>query len=264
MKPSQTAALTVAAAALLILTVTLGYRFAAAGSSPTPEASEEFTAATRAANDGDLQDAVAGFQELIAEGHHSAALYYNLARTQHQADDLGRAILNYERAAVLDPSAADISANLQRARKDAAVPEKEPASWLAAVMALGRDGWTILGAIAFLTLAFLVAARAAGWTAPSQRVFRFIGISAVTAITLTVAALIVLHRTDQGRAIVIAEGAPLRVSPFEDARGVTSLPPGRTVTLVPGNSHENFRLVRIESGRLGWLRPDEVQSITPP
>ena len=43
-------------------------------------------------------------------------IYYNLGNSYYKADDIARAILNYERALLLEPGNADIRANLEIAR----------------------------------------------------------------------------------------------------------------------------------------------------
>lgn len=62
-------------------------------------------------------EAAAGYEKIVAEGNiHNAKLYYNLANSYLLADDLGRAILNYRRAQMLDSANPDIHKNLNFAR----------------------------------------------------------------------------------------------------------------------------------------------------
>lgn len=57
------------------------------------------------------------YERLIAEaGIRNGKLYYNLANTYFQMDDIGRAILNYRRAQRLNPSDPNVSQNLAFAR----------------------------------------------------------------------------------------------------------------------------------------------------
>ncbi len=61
--------------------------------------------------------AAAGYEKIIADGGiHNAKLYYNLANSYLMSDDLGRAILNYRRAQLLDTANPDIHKNLNFAR----------------------------------------------------------------------------------------------------------------------------------------------------
>ncbi len=63
------------------------------------------------------EQAILGYERVICEaGIDNAGLYYNLANAYLLKGDLGRAILNYRRAEVLDPSNPDIRKNLTFAR----------------------------------------------------------------------------------------------------------------------------------------------------
>ena len=65
---------------------------------------------------GSYQEAKTIYEGLIAGGTADSSIYYNLGNTYFMQGDLGRAILNYQRAARLDPRDADIKANLAVAR----------------------------------------------------------------------------------------------------------------------------------------------------
>ncbi len=59
------------------------------------------------------------YEQLIAQEMGSSAVYYNLGNAYYQQGELGKAILNYNRALALDPRDADIQANLTLARTQA-------------------------------------------------------------------------------------------------------------------------------------------------
>ncbi len=59
-------------------------------------------------------------------GQWNPALFYNLGNAYFRTGDLGRAILNYERALALDPSQPEARANLQLARDQARALELAP------------------------------------------------------------------------------------------------------------------------------------------
>ena len=61
--------------------------------------------------------AVLRYRHLIDErGVRNSKLFYNLANTYHQLDDIGRAIVNYRRAERLDPVDPNVLRNLEHAR----------------------------------------------------------------------------------------------------------------------------------------------------
>ena len=63
------------------------------------------------------EDAILAYEKIIDRGQiKNAGLYYNLANTYFLKGDLGRAILNYRRAAKLDSADTNIQKNLTFAR----------------------------------------------------------------------------------------------------------------------------------------------------
>ena len=65
---------------------------------------------------GRFHEAIQTYEQLVEKGIEDASLYYNLGNAHYKAGDLGRAILNYERARRLAPREEDILANLEYSR----------------------------------------------------------------------------------------------------------------------------------------------------
>jgi tetratricopeptide (TPR) repeat protein len=99
--------------------VFLFFLHAAIGISAENQQSEElFFKANQAYKEGRFQEAVNGYCRLIESGHENGELFYNLGNTYFRLDQLGRAILNYERARLLIPRDADLNFNLGLARDE--------------------------------------------------------------------------------------------------------------------------------------------------
>src|SRR5664279_1277626 len=73
-----------------------------------------------AANDfyikGNYDNAIKGYEQVLNTGYESAELYYNLGNAYYKSKKIDHAILNYERAILLDPSDEDIIFNLELAK----------------------------------------------------------------------------------------------------------------------------------------------------
>ena len=65
---------------------------------------------------GRFQEASQSYQQLVHLGVEHENLFYNLGNAYYKSGDLGRAVLNYERARRMAPRDADIRANLEFAR----------------------------------------------------------------------------------------------------------------------------------------------------
>jgi len=77
---------------------------------------ELFFEANQAYKEGRFQEAVDAYGQLIKSGHSNGHLFYNMGNSYFRLDELGRAILNYERARLLMPRDADLNFNLNYAR----------------------------------------------------------------------------------------------------------------------------------------------------
>jgi outer membrane protein assembly factor BamD (BamD/ComL family) len=82
----------------------------------TKSADELWTEAERAYREGEFAEAVVAYEAIIAQGMESAELYYNLGNAYFKQNNLGRSILFYNRAQLLNPSDEDVRHNLVYAR----------------------------------------------------------------------------------------------------------------------------------------------------
>jgi len=115
---------------------------------------EVLDAANQLYRAGHTNEAAAIYEQLISQGGRDSALYYNLGNAYYEGGDLGRAILNYQRAAQLNPRDLDIQANLALARAQVvdAYPEV-PAGPFDSLAKL-TSGWLTLNETATIALLF--------------------------------------------------------------------------------------------------------------
>ena len=71
-----------------------------------------FEQANDAYTKGQYQTAIEQYEALLAEGNQSTELYYNLGNAYYKTQEVGKAILNLERALLLNPTDADAQYNL--------------------------------------------------------------------------------------------------------------------------------------------------------
>ena len=101
------------------------------------------------------EEAIPIYTALLKEGEH-ADIYYNLGNCYYKTDRLALAILNYERAALLDPGSSDVRFNLELARSktiDKITPESEMffVTWYKNIIdMMSMDGWARTGIVAFV------------------------------------------------------------------------------------------------------------------
>ncbi len=73
----------------------------------------KFNEANQFYQNGQYEEAINAYEEILEMGYESAELYYNLGNSLYKLGKNPRAILNYERALRLKPNDEDIQFNLQ-------------------------------------------------------------------------------------------------------------------------------------------------------
>ena len=218
-------------------------------------ADERFAEASSAYSKGQYQLAIENFESLAGDGL-SSALLYNLANSYAQNGQTGMAILNYERAARLAPGDSDIQGNLELLRKEKTLFQEEQTVSQRFVGLLGLDRWTILATAGFLLFASCLLFPVTPRLKTSTR--RLVAATSLLLLIASVMGIVGQYRHYHDAVVVVAD-AKLRISPFESAAASGSIQEGRLLT--PVKTHNNFTLVKDETGRSGWLASDEFMFI---
>jgi tetratricopeptide (TPR) repeat protein len=238
----------------LVLVLVTG---AARAQAPSADPAARFEQANAAFGAGRYDDAIAGYQALLADGR-STALLYNLGNAWFRAGRLGEAILAYEQARLLGPRDADVDANLRQARNAAEVPQPEPRAWQRFVGLLGVDGWTLVASVALWLACALVSARRLagprlGGRGPVSLALAVLALGGALGVAGAATRL-----GERDRAVVIGVEPALRTAPYPSA-AATAITPGEVVTIE--REHGGFALVRTAAGKTGWMPDAEVGRI---
>lgn len=241
-----------------------------------PAASTETTlsaveAAAEAYRTGNFKKSIELYEsvvaEALAENRESAEVYYNLGNAYFRDNQLGKAILNYERAYLLDPGNSDIRHNLRFAQ-NRTEDRIEPAAvfflqnWFKGVRDLNSSNrWAVISIIffllflicvtAFLFLRMLWARKTAFY---SGIIFLLIMIAATT-----FAFSQKKERIRRDGAIVMVGAAPVNASPDENSNRLFELHEGTKVKI--RNSDGNWYEIEIANGSVGWTAKKNVERI---
>jgi len=134
---------------LLFASLIAGVNVLAANNSIDVEA---MTVANQLYNTGSYAEAAQVYEQLLSQGMTHSSLYYNLGNAYYVQGDLGRAILNYQRAARLDPRDPEIRANLALARNQSANNTVDQSSSPFQGLANFTSSWLTLNETALFTL----------------------------------------------------------------------------------------------------------------
>jgi tetratricopeptide (TPR) repeat protein len=205
---------------------------------------------------GDYAGAITCYETVARQDGVSPALLYNLARAYQDNGDLGHALLNFERAHWLAPRDAGIRAGLHRLQQDAAVFTDADPRWARPFLGLSLNEWSWLAAAAWAVIGGLILAQGLG-----VKRFPFKSALAGSGLLLAMSLGGIATRLAQSdRAVVIADHASLRVSPYAAAKQVAAISEGKPLTVT--GSHGTFHKVRTASGQTGWMAASEVGRVT--
>lgn len=222
--------------------------------------------ADKLAQNGNYSDAIDAYEAILSSGNESAGLYYNLGYSYFKSGALGRAILNFERAKRLDPSDADVIANLEQAyaltdkMESVDVPVVERL-WRSVMGAFSSDGWAWL----FVLFFFLALAGVAAFLFLDSVALRKTGFfSAIAFAILAVISISVsLDKRSESlycsRAIIMTQSADLSTSPDKNGIRMTVLHEGTDVTIL--DSLGDWVEVRLRDGNIGWLKLSDIEKI---
>ena len=215
---------------------------------------------------GHFAEAAQIYEEQIALGVQDSTLYYNLGNAYFQQGDLGRAVLNLERAAQLNPRDADIQANLQLVRQQTTelfAPEEAPGPVTVLAEATSRltqNETAVLVLALWFVFIFLLLARR---TAESERARRGLQTAAaVVLILLLISGISLASRSfiDQAQPTGVVVSPSVAVSSGPGAEFVTGLTvSGGTAVHVAEQQGEWLRLSVPNGVEASWVPVTAVE-----
>lgn len=222
------------------------------------------TEAEDAYNNGNFGKAVELYKEIISIYGESAAIYYNLGNAYYKAGDVAPAILNYERALLLDPGDADIRFNLQMA-KQRAVDNINPVGvfflsrWINSLENVcSSDTWAKLAIVSFilfigcLTLFFF-----SRWIRLKKLGF-YVGL--VLLLIIIFANVFAYNQKDElvnrNAAIVFSSTVTVKSSPDASGTDLFLLHEGTKVFIQ--SSLGEWYEIELEDGNKGWMPGKDV------
>lgn len=228
-------------------------------------------AAAQAYRSQNYKESIALYEELIAQGMAddkvSAQLYYNLGNAYFRDNQLGKAILCYERALLLDPGDGDIRHNLRFAQ-NRTVDRIDTAAnlfltnWFRGIRnVFSSNQWAITGIILFILFLACVAVYLFIRLLWARKAAFYTGI---VILLLMIGANIFAfsqksERTRKDSAIVMVGAAAVNASPDTNSNQLFELHEGTKVKI--RNRDGNWFEIQISDGSIGWIRQQDVDII---
>ena len=205
---------------------------------------------------------------LLAQQGESAAIYYNLACTYYRLDDMAKAILWFERAALLEPSDDDIRFNLTMARNktiDRIIPRHEMffvSSWRTLMHSHSVTQWAYFAIGAFATTLLLLSI----YIYCSAIVLRKIGFfGAIFAFILCILFNVLAYNLryynkNNNFGIIMESSVTVRSTPTKSGTDLFVIHEGTRVE-VRDNSMRDWAEVQIADGKVGWIEKSSYEAI---
>ena len=215
----------------------------------------------------DYTQAIELYESVLKSYGESAMVYYNLGNAYYKVGKVAPAILNYERALLLNPGDSDTRFNLQVARQKT-VDKIEPIGeffltrWIGTVEDVySADGWAKWGVASFvLFIGCLVLFFFSKWIRLKKIGFFagicFLLISLVANLFADSQQDKLLHRAD---AIVFASTVTVKSSPDASGTDLFILHEGTKVTIK--STLGEWSEIQLEDGNVGWMPSKEIQQI---
>jgi len=215
----------------------------------------------------DYEGAIHGYEEILANGITSADLHYNLGNAYYRTDQIGHAILNYERALRLNPGMTDARQNLELANSktvdritvlpkiflvewyDTLVSHFAPATWRIIVI--------IILIIACVAVYFLVTSRSIPIRKTALASLIAAGLLLLISIWFTLVST--SRYNSHSEAIVMQGSMAVKSSPELQSVDKLILHEGTKVTI--SESLSDWHKITLADGTTGWCQEESIERI---
>ncbi len=236
-----------------------------AGSPGMAQEEALFDRATAAYNDGNYEEAVSLYEEILGAGQHSAALYFNLGNAHYKLNQIAPSIYYYEKALLLEPEDPEILNNLAFARNmtlDDITPLPQPdleRLYKGILFSLSMNAWAYAG-IFFMILFVALYLFFLGSHRPNRKRAGLIGSVIALMLALFCTSFAYLrYRTyvETQPAIVFRREITVRSEPNPGSSPVFLLHEGTKVQVK--DSLDVWLKIQLADGQTGWTEGEALR-----
>ena len=247
---------------IIILGLILNFSFLwAAQAQESKNAVSLFAQGEIAYKQGDYPAAIKHYEEILESGLESGPLYFNLANSYYKNAELGRAILNYERAGKLLPRDSDLNFNYHYALLQVKNGREEAPSNFLQRFLEGRQFYSLEEMVMILTAVFclfgiiFLLSLYLKWPV---RVRRLTLILLGTLAVIYGVGLVYKIKAEKNSAVVLKE-SKAKFEPREEATTYFELTEGEKVKII--KQEEEWIKIKREDGKLGWIKKESLEKI---
>ena len=224
--------------------------------------------ADSAYTNNDFVKAAELYESILENQGESADIYYNLGNSYYKMDNIAKAILNYERALLLNPGDSDIRFNLELAQSktvDKVIPMSEIffVTWIKSLTnSMSEKGWALIGIVTFI----LVLAALSLYFFGKKIILKKIGfISAVFLLVICVIANLCASTQKKkimkhDYAIIMAPSITVKSTPNDKGTDLFILHEGHKV-MIKDDTMKEWKEIQLEDGNAGWVPASVIEII---
>ncbi len=227
-----------------------------------------FTRANEHYINGEYEQAIEAYEKLADAGYAAPELFFNLGNAYYKSHKLAPAILNYERAHLLDPKNGDILYNLELARslrvdRVETIPEVFFIRWFQGLtMLLSSNTWAMMALALFFTALLLLFVYIFSTRIALRKTSFWVSIAffilSVSAYTLSWAREKAI--TGNPEAIVMAPSLTAKSTPDESGNELFVVHEGLKVSVE--DELDGWFEIKIPDGNKGWVRKEKIEKIS--
>ncbi len=216
---------------------------------------------------GEYELAIEQYEGVLAEGQVSADLYYNLGNAYYRTDQIGLAILNYERALRLNPAMTDARENLALAESKTVdritpLPKLFIVRWVDTLCTrVSPLVWRVVWLVLLALEGAAVVALRLGPTRGLRKAGLLTGIVAL--LLLLLSSWLLLRATSRfnshSEAVVMPPSIAVKSSPEVQSTDKLILHEGTRVTV--SDSLAGWYKITLADGTTGWCPDTEIERI---
>lgn len=215
----------------------------------------------------DYQGAAQLYEDIATRYGISPELYYNTGNAYYKAGEVGRSILNYERALRLSPNYDDAKANLELAQTKVVdnivqVPPFFVKRWIALLIkTFSTDEWYTVSVLVFIItlLCFLYFIFGNNLTIRRIAFYGAFVLLIATITTISFAAIRHNQVNNHSEAIIMSPTVIIKSSPDKSGTDLFQLHEGTKVTIK--NKLDEWSEIVVGNGNIGWLETKNIEKI---
>lgn len=216
---------------------------------------------------GQFEAAAAGYESILLNEGVAPELYYNLGNAYFKSNELGKAILNYERALRLAPDYADAKHNLEFANLKVVDnidvnDEFFLKKWFDLLVKLrSSNGWFYFGGVIFILTLLSFLLFVFGRTVLVRKLFFYIGLTGfiITISSIVFAGIRKQQMLSHDEAVVLSGVVVVKSAPDKSGTDLYQLHEGTKVTVISilGDWFE----IKPGNGNVGWVEVKNLEKI---